>query len=210
MGHPVSVTNYLSCFFLAAAIAVVSTFASADQSKLVIDPFVRATPGQVNFPAVEFGQVVSSTIVVTNRDSRARPLYVSKLNYNCVPDGNPCRPPPIGFDDFTLSGNCGGALIAGASCDVRISFSPTGYGLRSSAVLISTDSAVVAGVPLSGQGPATPVPLVSGGCVAILALFVSVAGVRRAKTYRRDLPTIWRGRVRIKMRAAVVFQPILI
>ena len=60
--------------------------------------------------------------------------------------------------DFSLAGStCGATLAGGASCVVRVTFTPTVYGTRRGALSIATDPATdPATLPLTGSGVGTP------------------------------------------------------
>ena len=64
--------------------------------------------------------------------------------------------------DFAQTHNCGGTLAAGFSCNIAVTFSPTGIGSRSAAVTI-TDSASGSphSVMLTGTGKAGALPVVT-------------------------------------------------
>ncbi len=58
--------------------------------------------------------------------------------------------------DFETNNNCGGALAAGASCDIYVKFTPLASGARSGVLTVaSNDPAGAATVSLSGTGSAT-------------------------------------------------------
>jgi len=64
--------------------------------------------------------------------------------------------------DFPNSTTCGGTLASNASCNVTVSFQPTGVGLRSASLLISNDGGgSPESVPLSGTGNAPAAIVVS-------------------------------------------------
>ena len=70
---------------------------------------------------------------------------------------------PLDFS-VTSAGNCTGALSAGASCSVSVTFTPQFPGVRLGAiVLLAADNTVLATAPLSGIGQGSLPVLVPGG-----------------------------------------------
>ena len=78
---------------------------------------------------------------------------------------------------FTASGNCGATLVEGASCEINVAFVPTSAGaIYSGQITINSDaSGAPHVVPLSGQGTAAAVPVVTWSPVVTALAFGDVA-----------------------------------
>jgi len=65
--------------------------------------------------------------------------------------------------DFTQTNNCGGGLLAGSSCTVSVTFTPSATGARSGSLTLSSNSSnTVPPVSLSGTGVAPAAALSPG------------------------------------------------
>jgi len=173
-----------------AALAAVCAF--ADQSKTVIDGRVEVEPVALRFFQTPFGESRTQVFVITNTDETyAKTVYVSKYNENCGFPYGPCLAPPAGYDDFTISGDCDGAgLRPFQRCVVRVTFTPSGYGHRSAAILVNTSFGLTGAYLMEAEGPAAPVPAMSRLFLSVLILFVALAAVGfSVRNGRRDPET---------------------
>ena len=100
-------------------------------------PALTFSLGGVNFGSLDVGAVKTQTFTVTNGASGTVPV-----------------PPFTTTGDYGVSSNCGGALGAGATCTVTVSFQPTTTGARPGTVTLASTSAAYPAVPtmLTGNG----------------------------------------------------------
>jgi hypothetical protein len=111
----------------------------------------------------------TQSIALHGTGTAARPLLSSGfLNFGGAGVGSPTLPQNVVLfnagngtltigsislagDDFTMTTNCGGTLVAGASCSISVTFLPQATGPRSGSVTL-TDSAGTQLITLSGVG----------------------------------------------------------
>lgn len=149
-------TKKLTRALALCGIALFSIHANATYVFRVAVPGLKAqtglsvSPANFNFGNVYAGQTTSSSFVVTNVGG----LPVSGIQYQIS-------------GPFTLSGNCGPALAAGAQCTESITFAPTA-GQAYSGTFTATNGAVAASSSLLGTGQqvllgVSPASLAFGG-----------------------------------------------
>jgi hypothetical protein len=78
------------------------------------------------------------------------------------------------LSEFGLVNGCGSSLLAGASCSLNVSFSPTSVGTRLGALNLTSNATSNPGVLLSGYGVASNVP--------ICTLAAAPASIRRGRS----------------------------
>jgi hypothetical protein len=84
-----------------------------------IGTVVKLTPSSVNFGNQKVGTKSSPfPIKLINEGSSA--LSISQINFTGTNSG-----------DFSQTNNCGNSVPAGSSCNIEITFQPTGTGMRS-------------------------------------------------------------------------------
>jgi hypothetical protein len=107
---------------------------------------VSFSPANLNFGNVNLGQSSAlKNVTVTNNNTSA-------INFISI----------VGDGDYTTSNNCGTSLNAGASCNLAVTFSPSGSGKRSGRVTFSdTDPSNLQTFLISGTGviPASTVTI---------------------------------------------------
>jgi hypothetical protein len=133
-------TKKLTSALALCGIALFSIHANATYVFRVAVPGLKAqtgisiSPASFNFGNVYAGQTTSSSFVVTNVGG----LTVSGLQYQVS-------------GPFTLSGNCGTSLAAGAQCTESITFAPTA-GQAYSGTFTATNGSVASSTSLQGTG----------------------------------------------------------
>ena len=133
-------TKKLTSALAFCGIALFSIHANAAYVFRVAVPGLKAqtgisvSPANFNFGNVYAGQTTSSNFVVTNVGG----LAVGGLQYQVS-------------GPFTLSGNCGTSLAAGAQCTESITFAPTA-GQAYSGTFTATNGSVAASASLQGTG----------------------------------------------------------
>ncbi len=108
-------------------------------------PAVTLVPGSLNFATTTQGST-STAQTITLTSVGPAPLHISSV----LPGGaNP--------GDFQLSNACSGAYAAGATCNIAVTFSPSGAGQRSATITINDDAPdSPQSVQLTGTGAAPP------------------------------------------------------
>ena len=111
----------------------------------IIAPVASLNPISLSFPQQNKGSTSSPQVVTLTNTGNA------SLNLSGVSVAG------VNAADFTIISGCSGALAAGASCNVSVSFAPSAPGIRS-ASLTYTDNATPAQqtVALSGVGVGVP------------------------------------------------------
>ncbi len=151
---------------------------------------------EVQTQSVNFG---SANICPSGQASPAPCSQAATLTYNITADGSLGAPNVLTQGtpnlDFTLaSGNtCAGAVTAGSTCTVNVTFAPKAPGARKGAVQLTDNSGnVLATTPVYGQGqgaqiaygPGTPITLPVGSATAY-AVTTDAAG----NVYSVNLPS---------------------
>ena len=99
---------------------------------------VRLSPTSVNFTTVVFGTSATQKVTLTNRGSM--PLAISKI---------------VTVGEFTQTNNCGDSVLAGSSCQILVTLSPTTSGpLFGNLGIYHSDPASPQSVVLFGYGTA--------------------------------------------------------
>ncbi|MGA8150390.1 MAG: choice-of-anchor D domain-containing protein [Terriglobales bacterium] len=113
-------------------------------------PEVNLTPASLTFATQAEGSTsAAQNINLTNNGSAD--LTITNI---AVAGAN--------LSDFAQTNSCGGTLVAGFSCNIAVTFSPTGIGTRTASVKV-TDNAAGSphSVALTGTGKAGPLPVVT-------------------------------------------------
>lgn len=119
-------------------------------------------PASVTFPTVNLGNTSGAkTVTLTNHGSTS--LAINSI----VTQGTLQQT----VSDFTQTNTCGSSLGAGASCTVRVTFTPTDVGTRAADLVFSDGESGTSPqvVPLTGVGAANPVPWISDPLVPAAA-----------------------------------------
>lgn len=145
-------------------------------------PMSDVTPNSLDFGPQPLGATTTRTVTVANEGGAALTI-----------DGIAIAPGAAGFGE---TNDCPGALAAGASCGVTVSFRPGAAGTVNAALTVTTDAPTgPTVVALSGRGVAPP----SGGEGAPPPSPRAVAHLRIRKVSRRAS----NGRVRIAVRGTI-------
>lgn len=133
----------------AATLAVMSNAAGSPHSASLTGAGVAPTPtapvATFSAASIDFGTLPlnttspARTLMLTNTGNAA--LQISALGVS-------------GDTDFSQTGNCpvNGALAAGGSCSIRVTFAPTATGTRSATLVLTSNAAGAPSVALTGIG----------------------------------------------------------
>jgi hypothetical protein len=118
-----------------------STASDTFVAKIALQTFVSVSPLKLTFLTQVIGTAsMGKKVIFTNKGAGTltiNKIYVAGLNAG----------------DFSETNTCGGALAAGASCTISVTFTPTAKNTRKAVLAISdSDPASPQTIPLSGAG----------------------------------------------------------
>lgn len=119
-------------------ITVTDSDASSPQTTVVsgLGSLVELSPTLLSFGGVALGTTATLPVTLTNVGTSA--VSVASIRANT---------------DYTAANNCGSSVIAGGSCTINVTFTPSSSGGRPGALLVtSSDPASPERVDLAGQG----------------------------------------------------------
>jgi hypothetical protein len=136
-------------------------------------PTLTATPDGLSFPQQAIGTTgTPQTMTLTNSGMATLSITTPGIGIAGVTAG-----------DFSQTNNCPSTLAIGASCEVTVTYTPTGGGERDAAVSV-TDN--VPGspqlIPLGGQTPPAPIVGISPATVVFPSQYVGTSGLPQTLT----------------------------
>jgi len=137
------------------------TLASAELYELVV-----VSPPSLLFSNQPTGATSAfQTVTVTNNDSTALAIATVSIN-------------GVNASDFAETDNCVGNLSAGASCSIKVTFTPAATGTRMATLVISNNlSASPLPVPLTGTAIPPPLVSVTPSNISFPSQYVSTSGL---------------------------------